>query len=200
VTNSRAYAASDITRQIGTGPFPELGRTDSFHGGKEDAMKPDSVDETRIKEMHAGMIAAWNLGSGAGFAAPFAPDADFIAFEGSQLKGRAQIAQFHQMLFDTSLQGTRLDGGVHFVRFLRPDVAVLHAWATTALPGQRNASSSRDSMQLFIATKHGGYWQFDAMQNSRRVTMEQQLFADVFSVLSPGDQGEIRQRVSAMRH
>lgn len=163
-------------------------------------MKASSTDETKIKEMHAEMIKAWNNGSGAGFAAPFAPDADFIAFEGSQLKGRSQIAQFHQMLFETSFRGTRLDGGVHFVRFLRPDFALMHAWATTALRGETNASSSRDSMQLFIATKHGGYWQFDAMQNSRRVTMEQQLFADVFAALSPGDQGALRHRVVAMRH
>jgi len=163
-------------------------------------MKPESTDETKIKEMHANMIEAWNRGSAAAFAAPFAPDADFIAFEGSQLRGRSQIAQFHQMLFDTSLKGTRLDGGVHFVRFLRPDFAVLHAWATTTLPGQTNASSSRDSLQLFVATKHGGYWQFDAMQNSRRITMEQQLFADQYATLSPGDQGELRHRVVSMRH
>jgi uncharacterized protein (TIGR02246 family) len=163
-------------------------------------MTAENFDETKIKEMHARMIEAWNKGSGSGFAAPFSPDADFIAFEGSQLKGRAQIAQFHQMLFETSLRGTRLEGGVHFVRFLRPDLAVMHAWATNSLPGQTNVSSSRDSMQLFVATKQDGYWQFDAMQNSRRITMEQQRFADEFATLSPGDQGELRHRVSTMRH
>jgi uncharacterized protein (TIGR02246 family) len=163
-------------------------------------MKPESTDETKIKEMHARMIESWNKGSGAGFAAPFAPDADFIAFEGSQLKGRAQIAQFHQMLFDTSLKGTRLEGGVHFVRFLNPELAVMHAWGTTTLQGQTNVSSSRDSMQLFVATKRGGFWQFDSMLNARRITMEQQLFADEFASLSPGDQGELRHRVSTMRH
>jgi uncharacterized protein (TIGR02246 family) len=163
-------------------------------------MKDSSVDETKIKEMHAGMIEAWNRGSGAGFAAPFSPTADFIAFEGSQLRGRAEIAQFHQMLFDTSLKKTRLEGGVHFVRFLRPDVAVLHAWGTTTLPGQTNASPSRDAMQLFVCTKADGYWQFDAMQNSRRISMEQQLFADEYSTLSAGDQGEVRHQVSRLRH
>jgi uncharacterized protein (TIGR02246 family) len=163
-------------------------------------MHAENFDETKIKEMHAGMISAWNQGSGSGFAAPFSADADFIAVEGSQLKGRAQIAQFHQMLFDTSLRGTRLEGGVHFVRLLRPDLAVMHAWAATTLPGQTNASSSRDSIQLFVATKRGGYWQFDALQNSRRITMEQQRFADEVATLSPGDQGELRHRVSAMRH
>jgi len=163
-------------------------------------MKVSSTDETKIKEMHAGMIESWNRGSGAGFAAPFASDADFIAYEGSQLRGRAQIAQFHQMLFDTSLSGTRLEGGTHFVRFLSPQLAVLHAWATTTLSGEDFAMPSRDSMQLFVATKHGGYWQFDAMLNSRRITMEQQLLADVFATLSPGDQRELKHRVATMRH
>jgi uncharacterized protein (TIGR02246 family) len=163
-------------------------------------MKDSSVDETKIKEIHAGMIEAWNRGSGTGFAAPFSPTADFIAFEGSQLKGRVQIAQFHQMLFDTSLKKTRLEGGVHWVRFLRPDFAVLHAWGTTTLPGQTNASPSRDSMQLFVCTKLGGHWQFEVMQNSRRITMQQQLFADEYSTLSAGDQGEIRHQVATMRH
>ncbi|HTU68147.1 MAG TPA: SgcJ/EcaC family oxidoreductase [Steroidobacteraceae bacterium] len=163
-------------------------------------MRQESVDETRIKEMHAAMIESWNEGSGAGYAAAFSSDADFIAFEGSQLKGRSQIAQFHQMLFETSLRNTRMDGGVHFVRFLRPDLAVLHAWATTTLSGQTNATASRDALQLFVATKHGGYWQFDVMQNSRRITMEQQRFADDFETLSPGDQGELRHRVTTMRH
>jgi uncharacterized protein (TIGR02246 family) len=163
-------------------------------------MRPESTEETLIKQMHAGMVEAWNRGSGAGFAAPFAPDADFIAFEGSQLKGRSQIAQFHQMLFDTSLKGTRLEGGVHFVRFLSPHVAILHAWGTTTLPGQTNASPSRDSIQLFVCSKHGGYWQFDAMQNSRRITMDQQLFQDEFETLEPGAQREVKHRVSTMRH
>ena len=163
-------------------------------------MKPESTDETKLREMHAGMIEAWNRGSAAGFAAPFAPDADFIAFEGTQLRGRAQISQFHQMLFETSLENTTLEGGVHFVRLLRPDLAVIHAWVTSSLPNERNASSSRDSLQLLVATKHGGYWQFDAMQNSRRLTMEQQRFADEFAELSPGDQGELRHRVATMRH
>lgn len=163
-------------------------------------MKPDSTDETKLKEMHAEMIAAWNRGNAAAFAASFAPDADFIAFEGTQLKGRSQIAQFHQMLFETSVRNSTLEGGVHFVRFLRPDIAVIHAWSSSSLPNERNAASSRDSLQLCIATRHGGYWQFDALQNSRRITVQQQQFADEFATLSPGDQGEVRHRVATMRH
>src|SRR5262245_31432307 len=117
------FGMSDDARQNGTNLIRNSGTRKASHQEKhrtceEIDMQPESTDETTIKEMHATMIEAWNKGSGAGFAAGFAPDADFIAFEGSQLKGRTQIAQFHQMLFDTSLKGTRLEGGVHFVRLL----------------------------------------------------------------------------------
>ena len=163
-------------------------------------MKPESYDETTIKDFISQMIDGWNRGSAEEFAAPFGKDADFIAFEGTHLRGRDEIVEFHQRLFDSELKGTRLEGGVNFVRMLGPALAVMHAWATTTLPGQTNASPSRDSMQLFVATKRDGEWRFDAMLNARRITMEQQIFQDQFVTLSAGDQRELAQRVSSMRH
>jgi len=163
-------------------------------------MQSESYDETTIKDFLAQMIDGWNRGDAAEFAAPFAKGADFIAFEGTHLKGRDEIIEFHQRLFDSELRGTRLEGGVNFVRFLGPALAVMHAWGTTTLAGQTNASPSRDSMQLFVVTKRDGEWRFDAMLNARRITMEQQLFQDQFFTLSAGDQREVEQRVSSMRH
>jgi uncharacterized protein (TIGR02246 family) len=163
-------------------------------------MQQQDYDETTIKDVIATMIDAWNRGDAAAFAAPFAADADFIAFEGTHLKGREEIREFHQPLFDTALHGTRLEGGVKFVRFINPRLAVMHAWGTTTLAGQTNASPSRDSMQLFVMTRHNGGWQCDAMLNARLITMDQQLFADDFSSLSAGDQREVTHRVANMRH
>ncbi|HEV7607112.1 MAG TPA: SgcJ/EcaC family oxidoreductase [Steroidobacteraceae bacterium] len=163
-------------------------------------MQNGSYDETTIKDFLARMIDGWNSGDAAEFAAPFSEGADFIAFEGTHLRGRAQIMKFHQPLFDRELKGTRLEGGVKFVHFLGPAVAVMHAWGTTTLAGQTNASSSRDSMQLFVVTKHDGEWHFEAMLNARRITLDQQLFLDQFATLSAGDQREVKQRVTSMRH
>jgi len=163
-------------------------------------MRTQSYDETTIQDIIARMIEAWNRGSGTNFAAPFSDSADFIAFEGTHLKGRRQIREFHQRLFDSELKGTRLDGAPKFVHFLGPAVAVMHAWATTTLKGQTNASPSRDSMQLFVVTKHDGEWLCDAMLNARRITLEQQIFQDEFETLSAGDQREVTHRVVSMRH
>ena len=163
-------------------------------------MQSGSYDETTIKDFLARMIDGWNHGDSREFAAPFSEGADFIAFDGTHLKGRAQIADFHERRFGNELKGTRLDGGAKFVHFLGPAVALLHAWGTTTLPGQTNASSSRDSMQLFVVTKYDGEWRFEAMLNARRITLDQQHFLDQFVTLSAGEQRELKQRVSLMRH
>ena len=163
-------------------------------------MQTENYDETTIKDFLARMIDGWNRGNPAEFAAPFSKDADFIAFDGTHLKGRDEIIEFHQRSFDRELKGTRLEGGVHFVRFLGPALAVMYAWATTTLAGQTNASPSRDSMQVFVVTKRDGEWRFETMLNARRITMDQQLFQDQFVTLSSGDQREVKKRVSSMRH
>jgi uncharacterized protein (TIGR02246 family) len=60
-----------------------------------------TADETTIRAFHHQMVDAWNQGSGKGFAAPFSETADFIAFEGTHLKGQKAIAAFHHQAFNT---------------------------------------------------------------------------------------------------
>ena len=67
-------------------------------------------DEKAIRAIHQRMIDAWNTGDGAAFAAPFTEDADFVAFEGTHLKGRQEITSFHQRICDTVVKGSRLEG------------------------------------------------------------------------------------------
>ena len=64
------------------------------------------------------MIDAWNAGDAASFAAPFTDEANFVAFEGTHVKGRREIASFHRQIFDTVVRGARLQGEVKFVHFL----------------------------------------------------------------------------------
>jgi uncharacterized protein (TIGR02246 family) len=131
------------------------------------------------------MVAAWNKGSAADFAAPFTGSADFIAFEGTHLRGRQQIEAFHRPLFEGVLKGSLLQGEVRFIRLLTPDLAVMHATARVTLPGRSEPSPSRDSMQLFVVVHVAGEWRAEAMLNARKITLEQQGFADRLSALSP---------------
>ncbi len=82
-------------------------------------------------------------------------------------KGSAEIARFHQQLFDTYVKGTRLVGKVRSVRYLSPDVAVMHAVGGTVMRGKAEPSPERDSIQTLVATRQGGEWRIAALQNTR---------------------------------
>jgi uncharacterized protein (TIGR02246 family) len=56
----------------------------------------EAADEGVIRAIHRRMIDAWNASDGAAFANPFTDDADFVAWEGTHLKGRQELAVFTQ--------------------------------------------------------------------------------------------------------
>ena len=66
-----------------------------MHAGSR-KLPPDAGAEDAIRAIHQQMIDAWNTSSGMAFATPFTDDVDFVAFEGTHLKGCQEIASFHQ--------------------------------------------------------------------------------------------------------
>jgi uncharacterized protein (TIGR02246 family) len=157
-------------------------------------------DEAAISSIPMQMIEAWNKGSGADFAAPFTESADFIAFEGTHLKGWKEITAFHQQIFDTVVKGSRLvEGEVKFLRFLIPLLAVMHAAVRVTLPGQTKPSPSRDSMQLFVVRKHDGDWRAEAMLNARKLAMESQFLLDDFDALSADGQRQVTDLIASLK-
>ena len=124
-------------------------------------------DEAAIRTLYQDLMNGLNKGSGELFAAPFAEDGDLIGFDGTHLKGRGEITSFHQPLFDKWLKGTRLVGEVKSVRFLTPDVALMHAVGGTVMRGKSEPSPERDSIQTLVATKRDDEWYLEAFQNTR---------------------------------
>ncbi len=125
------------------------------------------ADEAAVRGLYQQLMDGWNRGSGATFAAVFTEDGDLVAFDGTHFKGHQEIAPFHQQLFDKWMKGARLVGQVKDVRFLSPDVAVMHAVGSTVMPGKTEPSPERDSIQTLVATRQGGEWRLAAFQNTR---------------------------------
>jgi hypothetical protein len=96
---------------------------------------------------------------------------------------------FHQRMFDTVVNGSRLAGEVKFMHLLGAVFAVMHSVVRVTLRGQTEPSPSRDSMQLIVVSKHSEAWRSTGLMNARRLTMERQLFLD--------DLDTLRQRRSA---
>jgi uncharacterized protein (TIGR02246 family) len=145
---------------------------------KYEEMAATAADEKAVRLILHRIIDAWNASDGAAFAAPFTASADFVVWEGTHLKGRAEIAAFAQRILDTVMAGWRIEGDVKFVRFLSPVLAVMHSVIRMTSPGQTEPSPSRDSMEFSVVTKSNGEWRCEGLMNARQLTMERQFFLD----------------------
>ena len=126
-----------------------------------------TADETAICALYQQMMEGWNAACGYAFASPFEENGDLVGFDGTYIKGRQEIALFHQHLFDMFLKGSRLVGKVRSVRFLTSDVAVMHAIGGTVMAGQTDLDPERNSVQTLVAVKRNGKWSLAAFQNTR---------------------------------
>jgi uncharacterized protein (TIGR02246 family) len=126
-----------------------------------------SRDEAAIHGVYQQLLYGWNTGSGEVFASPFSAEADFIAFDGTQFKGRQEIAAFHQQLFDTFVRGTRLVGKVRSIRFVTDQVALVIAVGGTVLRGRFELEPEHNSIQTLVVARQDGQWQITAYQSTR---------------------------------
>jgi uncharacterized protein (TIGR02246 family) len=125
------------------------------------------ADEAAVRDLYEELMDGWNRGSGEAFAAAFTADGDLVAFDGTHFEGREEIAPFHQELFDRWMKGSRLVGQVKDVRFLSPDVALIHAVGSTVMRGKSEPSPERDSIQTLVAVRRDDGWRLAAFQNTR---------------------------------
>ena len=122
-----------------------------------------SADETAIRENVKQMETGWNTKSGALFTKPFADDADYVVINGMYLKGRAVLETAHQQIFDTIYKETTVKLTVKQIRFLRPDVAVVH------VSGHRDGPTkelTQAAMLTLVMTKEKQGWTIAAFQNT----------------------------------
>jgi uncharacterized protein (TIGR02246 family) len=163
--------------QLGVvGPNPEYdklfqdwkGFTQSHIPQQQASKQSTDNEETEICSHYFQMIDGWNNGDGELFASPFEEDGDLVGFDGTHLKGRQQIASFHQQLLQTYVKGSRLVGKIRDVRFLTPTVAIMHAVGGTVMMGQTDIEPDRNSIHTLVFKKgNGNRWCIAAFQNTR---------------------------------
>jgi uncharacterized protein (TIGR02246 family) len=122
-----------------------------------------AADEAAMRESVKQMETGWNTKSGAVFAKPFAEDADYVVINGMYIKGRVGIETAHQRIFDTIYKDTNIKLEVKQIRFLRPDVAVVH------VSGHRDGPTKEltgDAILTLVMTKEQHGWTIAAFQNT----------------------------------
>jgi len=126
-----------------------------------------SDDEAEIRAHVLRTWEAWGRGDGRAYAALFAPEVDYVAFDGSIARGRDEVERSHAQLFATVLRGTSLRGEITDVRRLGADVAVAHAIGAAVWPWQRGVPADRLSRQTYVLVRDGAGWTITAFHNTR---------------------------------
>ncbi|ANR91883.1 SgcJ/EcaC family oxidoreductase [Mycobacterium avium] len=137
-------------------------------------------DEDAIRALIDRQEKAWAAGDPEGYASVFTMDADYVTFLGSHHKGRKAIAASYVPLFRKLLRNTRLEVDVTQVRFLTPDVALIHARAAVVkTPRQRNRRNAR--VNTSVAVRTDNRWLLAASQNTTHRRVAEMLLAKLFS-------------------
>lgn len=128
------------------------------------AARTMTPDEAAIRENVKQMESGWNAKSGASFARPFTADADYVIINGMHITGYDAIEKGHQQIFDTIYKNTTLTLTVKKIRFLRPDVALVH------VSGHRDSVQPEliaDATIVLVMTKTDGGWRIVSFQNTQ---------------------------------
>ncbi len=123
-------------------------------------------DDREIRAIVDRMFDAWGRGDAAAYHADLTDDADYVAFDGSW-RSKADSIRSHENLFRTVLYGSRLTGQVESVRFVTPDVAVVHLTGSVVEGWRQRMRRRRLSRQTMVVVRRDGRWQVTAFHNTR---------------------------------
>ena len=126
-------------------------------------MKTDG--EQIVSDLVGKLEQAWNAADGAGFARPFAEDADFVNIRGEHFRNREVIAKGHQAIFNTIYAGSVIRCQVIGVRAIAPAVLLAHVKGTLTAPTGPLAGE-HDSLFTLVLVQRDNTWSIAAFHNT----------------------------------
>ena len=126
----------------------------------------DPRDAETIQTAMEGQWAAWNAGHRVRDG-DFTPDCDYVTFDGTELHGIEENRKLHDQFGRGVLRGSVLTGRVRRIRFITPEVAVVHSTGNLRLRFHPHPKPSRDSVQTTVLRKTPHGWKIDAFHNTR---------------------------------
>jgi uncharacterized protein (TIGR02246 family) len=121
--------------------------------------------EGALHALYEAIVAGWNANDAAAFAAPFAEDGEVVGFDGSEIAGRARIAEQMAGIFADHATGTYV-GIVRSVRKLGDDAALLRAVSGVVPAGADDIDPELNAIQSLVATSYEGGWQVVLYHNT----------------------------------
>ena len=110
------------------------------------------------------LVAAWDRGDAAAYAAEFTAEAPYVTFMGTAYHGPEGIERSHAALFRRFLKGTRMFARVVAVSVPHPDVAVVVTEGDVAAKPPRRMPK----VQTYTLVRTAEGWRVASFQNTQR--------------------------------
>jgi uncharacterized protein (TIGR02246 family) len=129
-----------------------------------------SPNEQVARNLPQAFCQAWNHHDGHALAQIMSEDADFVSVGAVWFHGRADFEKYHSRLLSGRFAESTSTPPETRVRFLRPDVALIH-WSWR-IEGDKNFDGSprpkRFGLMTMLAEKRGDAWLVVAARNTIR--------------------------------
>ena len=123
-------------------------------------------DERVIRELNAAVEAGWNEHDAAAMDQSWAEDCDFVSIFGDWISSRDNLIKGHTALFAGPFRERYQRFTVEKIRFVRPDVAIVHARTRDTDRDGKLLEGDQGTIVLLVMLKERGKWSFVAGQNT----------------------------------
>jgi uncharacterized protein (TIGR02246 family) len=121
--------------------------------------------EEAITDIYRAILRGWNAADADAFASVFAEDGQVVGFDGSEVIGRAQIAEEMAAIFADHATGSYV-GIVREVKALGTEVALLRAVCGLIPAGADDIEPALNATQSLVARRGPDGWQVVLYQNT----------------------------------
>lgn len=125
-------------------------------------------EEKAIRELMAQMTAAFNNHDAKAWARFCTPDARLVTVRGESMSGAAEIEKGLAAIFNTRGRRATLKTMDVAVRFMRPDIALVHL--TNEMSGVTSPTGgeqpSHTELSIRVLAKDSGVWRITAFHNT----------------------------------
>jgi uncharacterized protein (TIGR02246 family) len=143
-----------------------------------------SADEAAIRALLNRQIRSWDAGDPVAYATAYTRNGDCVSFLGGHYQGRDAIAASCEVpragsVFKRLLRGARLKLHITDLRFVTPDVAVVHALCGATRGERLRGRNVRINTSVVVRTVDG--WLLAASQNTTRHPVVERLISKAAS-------------------
>jgi uncharacterized protein (TIGR02246 family) len=128
----------------------------------DSSQNPDSGE---VLAVYRALLDAWNRQDAAGMAAVLTSDALIVGFDGSEMVGPEEVETTISGIF-AHHRTASYASIVRSLRFVGPDVALIHAVAGMTPPGKTEINPAVNAIQTVVASRHDGKWLIEQYQNT----------------------------------